>query len=368
MPKWFTAGSRERELGVEPADQEHEAGGVLAARARGGSSVSASSSAAAGANGRNGSRNLIFSLIRSFISAWRGSARMLRLPSARGPNSKRPWNQPTTVARGERVDGLREHRCLVGELAVLDAPAALERRRDLRRRVVASPSRRARVGRARVRPSTTCSTYSAAPSAAAGVAGRRADEQLARTGLARIRPFAIAFSATPPAKHRFVEPVRRCAARARLTTARSVTSWTLAAMSAYRWLRVLAGHERPRRALSRGPARRAARSSLSVKALPRRVVEREVVHVEPEAAVARTCRRTRETSSTYRGSPYGRHAHDLVLALVHLEAEEGGEGRVEEAERVREVDLPNRSRAGARRSPRPPDRSSPSPTRRRRRP
>ena len=34
-----------------------------------------------------------------------------------------------------------------------------------------------------------------------------------------------------------------------------------------------------------------------------------------------------------------RHAHDLVLAVVHLEAEEGGEGRVEQAERVREARL-----------------------------
>ena len=34
-----------------------------------------------------------------------------------------------------------------------------------------------------------------------------------------------------------------------------------------------------------------------------------------------------------------RHAHHLVLALVDLEAEEGGEGAVEQAERVREADL-----------------------------
>src|SRR5215510_13542902 len=37
----------------------------------------------------------LFSL--SFMSARRGSARMLRLPSARGPNSERPWNQPNTL-------------------------------------------------------------------------------------------------------------------------------------------------------------------------------------------------------------------------------------------------------------------------------
>ena len=43
-----------------------------------------------GANGRKLSRNLIFRLTRSRFSARRGSARMLRLPSARGPNSMRP--------------------------------------------------------------------------------------------------------------------------------------------------------------------------------------------------------------------------------------------------------------------------------------
>ena len=50
-----------------------------------------------GANGRYGSRNLIFVLTMSFMSARRGSARMLRLPSARGPHSKRPCAQPTTL-------------------------------------------------------------------------------------------------------------------------------------------------------------------------------------------------------------------------------------------------------------------------------
>ena len=39
-----------------------------------------------------------------------------------------------------------------------------------------------------------------------------------------------------------------------------------------------------------------------------------------------------------------RHAHDLVLAVVDLEAEPGGEGRVEQAERVREARLPGTAR------------------------
>ena len=49
-----------------------------------------------GANGRNSSRNLILEFTLSFISAFLGSARMLLLPKARGPNSILPWYQPTT--------------------------------------------------------------------------------------------------------------------------------------------------------------------------------------------------------------------------------------------------------------------------------
>ena len=57
----------------------------------------ARSASTIGANGRNACRCLTRLLSLSFISAVRGSARMLRLPSARGPNSERPWNQPNTL-------------------------------------------------------------------------------------------------------------------------------------------------------------------------------------------------------------------------------------------------------------------------------
>ena len=53
------------------------------------------SSAMEGAKGRNISRCLMRRFRISFISARRGSARILRLPSARGPHSVAPWNQPT---------------------------------------------------------------------------------------------------------------------------------------------------------------------------------------------------------------------------------------------------------------------------------
>ena len=51
----------------------------------------------AGAKGRKLSRNLIFRFIVACIAGDRGSPRMLRAPSARGPNSIRPWNQPTIL-------------------------------------------------------------------------------------------------------------------------------------------------------------------------------------------------------------------------------------------------------------------------------
>ena len=55
-----------------------------------------SSRVTVGANGRKYSRYLILPLITFFISALVASARIDREPSARGPNSMRPWNQPTT--------------------------------------------------------------------------------------------------------------------------------------------------------------------------------------------------------------------------------------------------------------------------------
>ncbi len=60
-----------------------------------------------GANGRKPSRNLILMFICACICGLRGSPRMLREPSARGPNSIRPSNQPTifSSARGARRRG-----------------------------------------------------------------------------------------------------------------------------------------------------------------------------------------------------------------------------------------------------------------------
>src|SRR3954468_8319411 len=54
------------------------------------------SSSSDGESGRNHSRSFTFWFNVSRMSARRGSATKLRAPNARGPNSMRPWNQPTT--------------------------------------------------------------------------------------------------------------------------------------------------------------------------------------------------------------------------------------------------------------------------------
>ncbi|MCY1458990.1 hypothetical protein D9M71_764270 [compost metagenome] len=51
-----------------------------------------------GQKGRQRSRNLICSLMRSATPATLGQPMMERPPRARGPNSMRPWNQATGLA------------------------------------------------------------------------------------------------------------------------------------------------------------------------------------------------------------------------------------------------------------------------------
>src|SRR3954451_9811860 len=58
-----------------------------------------------GAKGRNSSRNLILALRWPFISGVRGSARIERAPSARGPHSSRPCRIATTLCSASRLAG-----------------------------------------------------------------------------------------------------------------------------------------------------------------------------------------------------------------------------------------------------------------------
>jgi len=60
------------------------------------------SSRMAGAKGRNPSRFFTWALSRSRMVGSRGSAKILRAPRARGPNSMGPWNQPMTFWAASR--------------------------------------------------------------------------------------------------------------------------------------------------------------------------------------------------------------------------------------------------------------------------
>jgi hypothetical protein len=70
----------------------------------------------------------------------------------------------------------------------------------------------------------------------------------------------------------------------------------------------------------------------------RREVVGEVAHVVPERAVLADPDHLLDAVDVLR-LPVGRHAHELVLALVHLEAAVGGERRVQEADRMGEPHL-----------------------------
>jgi len=65
-----------------------------------------------------------------------------------------------------------------------------------------------------------------------------------------------------------------------------------------------------------------------------RVVVGEAVHVKAEGAVRTKMDHLVQDQVRKAGLPVGRHAHDLVLALVDLEAQEGREGAVQKPQRV----------------------------------
>src|SRR5690606_9098894 len=88
---WTTAGILSRQTGATSWVNNMNGLGIGPPRKTSG----ARSIVTSGAMGRNRSRPLM-RLSRSVFAAWPGWASRLRWPRARGPNSARPWNQPTT--------------------------------------------------------------------------------------------------------------------------------------------------------------------------------------------------------------------------------------------------------------------------------
>ena len=75
----------------------------------------ARSRSTAGANGRKLSRNLILRFMVACIAGERGSPRILRAPKDLGPNSIRPWNQPTILPSASKCGYLVEQISFVGK-------------------------------------------------------------------------------------------------------------------------------------------------------------------------------------------------------------------------------------------------------------
>src|SRR6266849_4126923 len=76
--------------------------------ATGSNQFGASSASTEGAKGRNGSRCFTSALMVSFMWSGRGSARIDRFPSAQGPASALPWNQPVMLPAASRRAASRE--------------------------------------------------------------------------------------------------------------------------------------------------------------------------------------------------------------------------------------------------------------------
>ena len=142
---------------------------------------------------------------------------MLRAPSARGPNSMRPWNQPTTFSVGEQPGDALEQRRRRSSRSY-GAP----RSRRGSASISSSDERGAEVGAlhrvAARRPTRARLAELPVPDRAAPRRARRrrrrppAGSRGRSNGPSRrSRPLPTQLSATPPARQRFSSPVSRCA-------------------------------------------------------------------------------------------------------------------------------------------------------------
>ena len=113
------------------------------------------------------------------------------------------------------------------------------------------------------------------------------------------------------------------------STTSSVTAWIDAARSISRWVSSDSGARG-------GPPKSSSKRPLVIRSEAEVV---EVATVRRERAVVVQVDEVLEDGVDEAGLAVGGEAHQLVLARVHPEAAVVGEGRVEEAERVREVEL-----------------------------
>ena len=234
------------------------------------------------------------------FAAGRGSASSERCPSARGPNSLRPWNHATTPSAASV--SATSSATSSGRSNVDRRPCAASR--PARRRPRRGPSAAERIGR--TGSPSSAATCSAAPSAVPR-RRRRAGPTPPRTG-----PRASSARVGDAVQRDAAGQRQARLARLLVQPARQVEQDLLQARAA-RWRRgrawasvhVAAGLQR------RGPAR-------------------PVDRLGDEAAVARRRARGRAAPRGAR-APVGRHRHDLVLVARAAEAEVRGELLVDAA-------------------------------------
>ena len=143
-----------------------------------------------------------------------------------------PLEPADDVAVGDPLGDVREERVVVQALG-RRSPAARIAASRARRRRTAGPCRRA-PSRTRAAGRAPGSRRSTRRRPRCRSRRRRAGRRRPRTAVSgRMRPFATAFSATPPARQRFFEPVRRCAARTRWRYASSSIACSAAATSSW---------------------------------------------------------------------------------------------------------------------------------------
>ena len=136
---------------------------------------------------------------------------MLRPPSARGPNSMRPWNQPTTFLR-RAASATRSSSVVVVELARRARRCDLQERARSRASVNAGPRYEPFMAseplRGHARLPSVRDARRAAPRRARRRRRRRPAGSRCRSNgpSRRMRPLPTQFSATPPARHRLSQP------------------------------------------------------------------------------------------------------------------------------------------------------------------
>ena len=184
---------------------------------------------------------------------------MLRPPSARGPNSIRPWSRPTTLPAARRSATApgscsRDRPCGTGNPSTRARPQFLRRvrgaeerarhavrvRRQIRRRrgrevlalirrnlffLFSDPPRPPLLRALPRLAEVAVPDRERGADGAARVARRGLDPEVVEDPSPRSRPFATQFSATPPARQRYRAPVVFFACRAIFRTISSVTSW-----------------------------------------------------------------------------------------------------------------------------------------------